>query len=46
MKERVGNKFDWKVISAGVDFERAGVFSCLMAALFAPLPVVWIRIAA
>jgi len=42
---RVGNKFDWKVISAGPDFERANVFSRLLASLLAPLPVVWIRIA-
>jgi len=45
LRHRVGNKIDWKVISAGLEFERAGVFNRFMACFFAPLPVVWIRIA-
>jgi len=45
MREQVGNKFDWKVVSAGVDFERGNPLSNIMGALFAPIPIVWIRIA-
>lgn len=45
LREMIGDKFDWKVVSAGVDFEHAGIFGRIMGALMAPLPVVWIRIA-
>lgn len=45
MRHRVGNKFDWKVVSAGLDYEKAGTFRRFMASILGPLPVVWIRIA-
>jgi len=45
LKDQVGARFDWKVVSAGPDFEHSNGFSRFMGALLAPLPVVWIRIA-
>jgi hypothetical protein len=45
LRTMVNDKFEWKVVSAGVNFETAGAFSKLMGCLLAPLPVVWIRIA-
>lgn len=41
----VGDKLDWKIVVNGVNFGRANVFSRLLGAFMAPLPVLWIRIA-
>jgi len=45
LRKIAGDKFDWKVVAAGVDYETAGPLALFMACLLSPLPVLWIRIA-
>jgi hypothetical protein len=44
LRHYVGDKFEYKVIYAGPDFEKGGVFTRLVGCFFAPLPMLWVRI--